>query len=274
MNREVHRRVNLVAELREAIAGGQLFLVYQPQVDVDSGRITGLEALARWRHPTRGIVLPRSFIPAAEDSGLIGPLGNWVLAEVCRQARQWLDEGIAPDRVAVNFSPLQFRRPRELWNDITGILAKTGLPPQMLEIELTETTLMGATRSQSHVLEELRQLGIRIAIDDFGTGYSALNYLRQFPVDRIKLARGFISDLDGDAIGAAVVQAALSFTKILGIDLVVEGVETDRELDLLKSWGCRTAQGFYFAKPMPAEDVARMLREEVADGSRTGGRAA
>ena len=260
MDLEIHTRVNLVAELREALATDQLFLVYQPQVDLDTDRIIGVEALVRWRHPTRGVLSPGVFIPAAERAGLIAPLGKWVLEEACRQARRWLDEGFAPERLGVNFSSLQLKTPGQLENEIDAILGETGLPTNMLELELTETTIMETTRDHSGILEDLRKRGVRIAIDDFGTGYSSLAYLGRFPVDRIKLAQEFIVDLVTDPRHAAIVQAAIGLARLLGIDMIAEGVETEQQLELLKSWGCRSAQGFYFAKPMSPEDITPLLR--------------
>ena len=265
MDLEIHTRVNLVAELREALATDQLFLVYQPQVDLDTDRIIGVEALVRWRHPTRGVLSPAVFIPAAERAGLIAPLGKWVLEEACRQARRWLDEGLGPKRLGVNFSSLQLKTPGQLENEIDAILGETGLPTNMLELELTETTIMETTRDHSGILEDLRKRGVRIAIDDFGTGYSSLAYLGRFPVDRIKLAQEFIVDLVTDARHAAIVQAAIGLARLLGIDMIAEGVETKQQLELLKSWGCRSAQGFYFAKPMSPEDITPLLRRGKID---------
>lgn len=260
MDRDLRNRVTLADELREAIAAAEIFLVYQPQVDLDSGRIVGLEALVRWRHPVRGVLSPGLFIPVAEHTGLIVPLGRWVLAEACRQAGRWLDEGVMPGRMAVNFSALQFKMAGEVTKEVDAVLAKTGLPARMLEIELTESTLMQATRGSSGVVEALRERGITIAIDDFGTGYSSLAYLRRFPVDRIKLAQEFIADLVTDSNDAVIVQAAIGLARTLGADMIAEGVETEQQLDLLRSWGCGTAQGYFFAPPMPAEDVAPLLR--------------
>ena len=265
MDVEIHSRVSLVAELREALAARQLFLVYQPQVDLESGRIIGVEALVRWRHPARGVLLPGAFIPAAERAGLIAPLGKWVLAEACHQARRWLDEGIAPDLLGVNFSSLQLKTPGQLEREIDAVLRETGLPTNMLELELTETTIMETTQDHSGILEDLRKRGVRIAIDDFGTGYSSLAYLGRFPVDRIKLAQEFIVDLVTDPRHAAIVQAAIGLARLLGIDLIAEGVETEQQLELLKSWGCPSAQGFYFAKPMAPEDVTSLLRQGKVD---------
>jgi EAL domain-containing protein (putative c-di-GMP-specific phosphodiesterase class I) len=266
MDVEVRTRVNLAADLREAIARQQLFLVYQPQVDLDTGRITGLEALVRWRHPTRGVLSPGVFIPAAEHTGLIVPLGRWVLAQACRQARRWLDDGIAPARIAVNFSALQFKIPGEVTKEIDAVLAETGLPAHMLEVELTESTMMVTTKGHGGVLQELRKRGVTIAVDDFGTGYSSLAYLRRFPVDRIKLAQEFIIDLVAGSSDAMIVQAAIGLARTLGADMIAEGVETEQQLALLKSWGCRAAQGYYFARPAEAEDIARLLRRGRIEG--------
>jgi EAL domain-containing protein (putative c-di-GMP-specific phosphodiesterase class I) len=230
-------------------------------VDLESGRITGLEALVRWRHPTRGVLSPALFMPAAEHSGLIVPLGRWVLVEACRQARRWLDAGIAPDRIAVNFSPRQFKMAGEVAKEIDAALAETGLPAHMLEIELTESAVMLTTSGQTGLLEELRKRGVTIAIDDFGTGYSSLAYLRRFPVDRIKLAQEFIVNLVAGSSDAMIVQAAIGLARTLEVDMIAEGVETEQQVALLKSWGCGAAQGYYFAKPSEVEEVTQLLRQ-------------
>jgi EAL domain-containing protein (putative c-di-GMP-specific phosphodiesterase class I) len=260
MDIEVRARVTLGAELREAVAGGQLFLVYQPQVETATGRITGLEALVRWRHPRRGIVGPSEFIPVAESGGLIVALGEWVLREACRQTKAWLDAGIAPEVTAVNLSAHQFKTPGKLENDVAAILADTGLPSRYLALELTEGVLMEASRENNDVLLRLRESGLRIAIDDFGTGYSSLDYLRRFPVDQIKIDKSFIVDLATNPSNAAIVKAAIGLARELNIDVLTEGVETAEQLELLKKWGCREVQGYYFARPMPVEDVAKLLR--------------
>ena len=260
MDAEVRTRVGLTTELREAIAAGQLFLLYQPKVDTETGRITGVEALARWRHPERGVLGPDIFIPIAEKSGLIVALGHWALLEACRQAKEWLDAGLAPVGVAVNLSAVQVKRPLELEGDIAAILAKTGLPSEMLELELTETVLMEASREHNDFLLRLRQRGIKLAIDDFGTGYSSLDYLRRFPVDRIKIAQTFVRQIVTVAGSAAIVKATIGLARELGIAVIAEGVATEGELALLRSWGCREVQGFYFARPLLPEDLAPLLR--------------
>ena len=199
MDAELRARVSMSTELRDAIAADQFLLMYQPQVDIDTGRIVGLEALVRWRHPTLGVLGPGKFIPAAERHGLIVPLGRWVMDEACRQTRRWLDAGIAPPLIAINLSAIQFKMPLELEKDIAATVAEIGLPPQLLELELTESVLMEASRDHNDVLLRLRKKGHRIAIDDFGSGYSSLDYLRRYPVDRIKIAQTFIADI-GDRI--------------------------------------------------------------------------
>jgi diguanylate cyclase (GGDEF)-like protein/PAS domain S-box-containing protein len=260
MEMEVRKRVTLTSELHAGIAAGQLFLVYQPQVDIETGQLVGLEALVRWNHPTRGVLLPDEFLPAAERSGLIVMLGNWVLRSACRRAEQWLGTGVALPPVAVNVSALQFKAPRELETEIETALAETGLPPGSLEIEMTETALMRTSSGHDNVVERLRARGLRIALDDFGTGYSSLLYLRRFPVDRIKIAQEFVKDIGIEANDTAIVKAAIGLARELGIGVMAEGVETADQVRLLHEWGCRQAQGFYFAAPLPAEDVLPLLR--------------
>jgi EAL domain-containing protein (putative c-di-GMP-specific phosphodiesterase class I) len=245
----------------EHIGSGQLFLLYQPQVEIDTGRIAGLEALVRWSHPKLGLVLPGKFVPAAESSGLIVALGHWVLLEACRQMKEWLDAGIAPSLIAVNVSGLQFKTPLELENDIAATLAETALPPQLMELEVTESVLMDVSREHNDVLMRLRESGLRIAIDDFGTGYSSLAYLGRFSIDKIKIAQDFILDLTGGSNNSAIVKAAIGLAYDLNLDVVVEGVQTKEQLELVKSWGCKKVQGYYFSRPLPAREVTAALRE-------------
>lgn len=260
MDAEVRARVSLSAELREALRANQFFLMYQPQVDVNTNRILGLEALVRWRHPTLGTLGPGKFIPEAERSGLIVPLGSWVVREACRQTRQWLDAGVAPPLVAVNLSAVQFKRPLELEREIAANIAEFALAPRQLELELTESVLMEASRDHNHLLLRLRKAGHRIAVDDFGSGYSSLDYLRRYPVDRIKIAQTFITDIGIEPGNDAIVRAALSLARELNIEVVVEGVETFAQYELLKGWGSRIIQGYYFSKPVHVDEVTRLLR--------------
>ena len=260
MDAEVRARVSMTTELREALAEDQLFLMYQPQVDIDTGRIVGLEALVRWRHPKQGTLGPGKFIPLAERTGLILPLGSWVMHAVCRQIRQWLDAGIALPPTAINLSGVQFKDATQLEIEIAGSVAEYGLAASLLDLELTESVLMTASREHNDLLVRLRKAGHRIAIDDFGSGYSSLDYLRRYPADRIKIAQTFTSDI-GRAPGSdAIVRAALGLARELGLEVVVEGVETAAQLELLKAWGCRTVQGYYFAKPVHVAEMTAMLR--------------
>ena len=263
MDAEVRSRVSLGNDLRAAIGTPQLFLDYQPQVESATGRIVGVEALARWRHPKRGIISPSEFIPAAEKNGLIVALGHWVLWEACRQAAEWRAAGIAPGIMAVNLSALQFKTPQELENDVIAALAATGLPAHMLELEITESVLMGASQSHNDVLVQLREMGVRLAIDDFGTGYSSLDYLRRFPMDRMKIAQEFVLHLGAESGSAAVVKATIGLAHELGIDLIAEGVETEEQLRLIESWGCREVQGYYFARPMSPQTLEPLLRAGI-----------
>jgi diguanylate cyclase (GGDEF)-like protein/PAS domain S-box-containing protein len=260
MDTEVQTRVRGTAELREAINSDQLFLLYQPQVNVDTNRIIGLEALVRWHHPTRGIVSPAEFIPIAEKSGLIVELGSWVLHEACRQMKEWLDAGVAPPIIAVNVSGLQFKAPAELEHEISEILAETALPPSLIELELTETVFMEVSREHSDSLQRLRDAGLRLAIDDFGTGYSSLEYLGRIPVNRIKIAQAFMPKLTAKSHNGTIVKASIRMAHELGLDVIIEGVETAEQLELIRSWSGHKVQGFYFSKPLSVSETAAVLR--------------
>jgi EAL domain-containing protein (putative c-di-GMP-specific phosphodiesterase class I) len=265
-------RVAIGAELREAIAAGQLFLEYQPQVEIATGRITGVEALVRWRHPSRGILPPSLFIPIAERNGFITTIGQWVLREACRQAKTWLEAGIAPEVVAVNLSAVQFKRSFELETELAAILSETALPARMLELELTETVLMTAASEHNDVLQRLRERGVRLAIDDFGVGYSSLDYLRQFPADRIKIAQAFVEHIATLQGSSAIVKATIGLGRELRIGVIAEGIDSSQQLELLKAWDCREGQGFHFARPLGAEELrplltrGRITREEPIRG--------
>jgi EAL domain-containing protein (putative c-di-GMP-specific phosphodiesterase class I) len=263
MDAEVRERVSLAKDLRDAIASESLTLFYQPQVEMRSGRIVGVEALVRWPHPTRGMLAPAHFIAAAEKSGLIIELGRWILREACRQAMVWFDEGIAPIVIGVNVSAVQLRTPLEVERDIVATLEETRLPAHCLEIELTETALMEASLEHNDVLQRIHDRGVKLAIDDFGTGYSSLDYLRRYPVDRIKIAQTFVADITSDAGDIAIVKATIGLAHELKIKLIAEGVETQQQRDLLIRWGCAEAQGFYFSEPVCADDVIRLLRAGI-----------
>jgi diguanylate cyclase (GGDEF)-like protein/PAS domain S-box-containing protein len=260
MDAETRARVSLTDQLRRGIDAGQFFLEYQPQVSMEDGRLIGLEALIRWRHPERGLVAPTEFIPAAEHSGLIIDLGRWILREACLQTKRWLDAGLDCPPVAVNMSAIQLRRPAEAERELAAILREVKLPRGILQLELTETTLMEAAQAQIDVLERLHADGLRISLDDFGTGYSSLDYLRRYPVDQIKIAQVFVAGIAENPGDAAIVKAAISLARELNLQILAEGVETIEQVRLLLAWGCRAAQGYYYAKPMAPDDIAELLR--------------
>ena len=261
MDVEVRARVALNDELRRAIVGEQFFLVYQPQVDIDGGRIVGVEALVRWRHPKHGVVFPDQFIPTAEKGGLIVPLGRWILREACRQAKAWLDAGIAVPLMAVNMSPIQFKAPVDLERDIVTALDQTRLPRGTLQIELTETTLMETSSTHASLLERLRAMGVKISIDDFGTGYSSLDYLHRYSVDQIKIAQVFVAGISERPEDVAIVKASIGLAREFGLRIIAEGAETAEQVELLAGWGCREIQGYYFSRPLTAEAVEPLLRQ-------------
>jgi EAL domain-containing protein (putative c-di-GMP-specific phosphodiesterase class I) len=257
-------RVELEDDLRRAIGGGELRLHYQPLIDLGSDRIVGLEALVRWQHPTRGLVPPLSFVPLAEETGLIIPLGRWVLETACRQARAWHDEMPNTQLVmSVNLSARQFTQP-DLVDQIAAILAETGLPAHLLELEITETVLMDQSEAGTRALRALRELGVQLVLDDFGTGYSSLAYLKHLPLDTIKIDRSFVSGLDDDDANQPIVEAVIALAHGLGIEVVAEGIETVAQLDRLRALACDRGQGYFFAHPMPADELAPLLASNHA----------
>ncbi|MBR1131265.1 EAL domain-containing protein [Bradyrhizobium iriomotense] len=256
----MHARRNLEREMRAALAGRQFELHYQPFVRAATGETCGFEALLRWHHPQRGLVLPGEFIPLAEETGLIVPLGEWVLRTACAEAATWP----AHVRIAINLSPAQFRS-KELVPVIVGALASSGLAPHRLELEVTETVIMHDSEAVFAVLAQLRELGVRIALDDFGTGYSSLSFLQRFPFDKVKIDRSFVDELSSTRAEARhLARAVVRFAVSLGKTTTAEGVETEEQLDILREEGCVETQGYYFSRPMPASDVARMLRRDEA----------
>ena len=262
LDQQVQERVIIADELRVAVERNELELYYQPQVELRSGRIVGLEALVRWNHPKRGRIPPSIFIPIAERTGRIQQLGQWVLETACRQLRSWEDAGISPDLVGVNFSALHFKGSVELHRDVSATLEKWAIDPHRIEIELTETVLMDITQQHNDRFEGLRTLGLRIAIDDFGTGYSSLNYLANYPINRVKIAGELVAGVDNGSRSAAVVRAAIRLAHELGIEIIAEGVETEGQAQFLLAAGCEYAQGYYFSMPVNVEEATVLLRAE------------
>jgi diguanylate cyclase (GGDEF)-like protein len=260
LDQQVHLRVTLAEELRTAIGGTELELYYQPLVEIASGTIIGLEALVRWNHPTRGLIMPSIFIPIAERTGAIVPLGHWVFEKACRQFKRWRDQGFAPQVLAVNVSGVQFKWASDLTSDIAASLAKWSINPGNIEVELTETVLMEITQKHADTFERLQGLGVRIAIDDFGTGYSSLKYLAAYPVNRLKIAQELLFRVCTDPRSATVVRAAIRLAQELGIDVIAEGVETQAQANFLLSAGCAYAQGYYYSRPVDALRAAELLR--------------
>jgi diguanylate cyclase (GGDEF)-like protein len=261
MNDRAVERQSLEANLHRALEQQEFILYYQPKVDLESDQITGAEALIRWNHPMRGLILPEQFITIAEDCGLIVPIGQWVLREACTQAKAWLDSGLKLTQISVNISALEFRHKGFLPN-LRNILAETGLAPNLLQLELTESVLMRDAEPSTIVLEALKGMGLKIAIDDFGTGYSSLSYLRRFPIDTLKIDQSFVQDISDESSEAVIVSAVIAMGKSLRQRLVAEGVETPEQLAFLQSYGCGEAQGFFFSRPVSAADFTRLLEAE------------
>lgn len=255
--------ITLEAELRHALANQQFELFYQPQIDLRSGRIIGAEALIRWRHPARGLVRPLDFLPFAEETGLIIPINEWVIAEACRVCQGWRNGDLPRLRMAVNLSPVQFRN-RDMVALVGDILDRTGLDPKLLELELTETILMHDAEAVTIALRKLRQRGVSISIDDFGTGYSSLAYVKKFPVDRIKIDQSFVRNMTTDPNDAAIVRAVINLGHSLGIDVIAEGVENQDQVEILRAEGCEEAQGYLFAKPLPLAEFEALVRSDAA----------
>jgi diguanylate cyclase (GGDEF)-like protein len=253
-------RVVLEAQLRQAIELEQLVLHFQPQVDLSARHIVGVEALVRWNHPTKGFIPPARFIPIAEESGLIIPLGDWVLRAACRQAKAWLDQGVVFGCIAVNVSAPQILR-GTLYASVRSVLEATGLPPSCLELEINESFVMEQPVSTIKQFLALRELGVTLAIDDFGTAYSSLAYLKRLPVDKLKIDRSFILDLPHDTNDAGVARAVIALGHSLQFKVIAEGVETEPQHEFLKSEGCDQAQGFLYSQAMDASQVEQLLRQ-------------
>lgn len=258
MNDAAQRRLAVENDLRHALERGEFLLHFQPQLDLRTGGIVGLEALVRWRHPQRGLVPPSEFIPAAEETGLIGPIGEWVLREACSQARAWRDAGHAQLQVAVNCSAPQFQR-EGFVEAVRRVLDATGLPPERLDLEITETVIVHHSEEVIARFQALDDMGVRIAIDDFGIGYSSLSYLKRFAVHQLKIDQSFVRDIHSDPDDAAIVSAIIAIAHSLGLEVVAEGVETAEQLAFLRALGCDAAQGYYFSKPLPADEFLRLL---------------
>lgn len=258
MNKRALEKLNMESQLRQAIERDEISLHYQPQVDIKTGAIVGLEALMRWQHPTLGMVPPIEFIPLAEESELIFALGDWALQTACAQSKAWQAAGYAPLCMAVNLSSRQFKQPG-LANRIQQILESTRLEARFLELEITESMLMDNITDSIVTLQQLKEMGMRLSIDDFGTGYSSLNYLKRFPVDKLKIDRSFITEVIVDSADAAIVWSVIMLAHNLALQVIAEGVETEQQLAFLGEHGCDAYQGYFFSKPVPAAELVDKL---------------
>lgn len=265
MNAEARIRLSLEGDLRRAIDNGDLTLFFQPQVDVKTRRVVGVEALLRWNHPEQGAISPARFIPVAEDSGLILPIGDWVLQEAMRQSRAWQLDGLPSVTMAINISAVQFRQ-KGLVQRVRDVADSIGLDPRKVELELTESMLMQDAREAVQVLSELSEMGAQLAIDDFGTGYSSLSYLKQFPVDKLKLDQSFVRHMTTEHNDAVIARATINLGHSLGLEVIAEGVETEEQYTYLLHEGCDVIQGYLFGRPMAADALANLLREQAASG--------
>jgi diguanylate cyclase (GGDEF)-like protein len=263
MNVRAVERQSTEANLRRALERQEFMLHYQPKINLHSGAIVGVEALVRWQHPQRGLLEPAQFVPIAEDSGLILPIGRWVLREACRQARAWQDAGLPPITVAVNTSALEFRA-KDFLENVRVTLEESRLEPRYLELELTESALMRDAEATGSVLHALADLGIKLAVDDFGTGYSSLSYLRQFPIDTLKIDQSFVNRMTHNPDDAAIVSAVISMAKALRLRVIAEGVETAEQLAFLLAQHCDEGQGYFFGRTMAAEALATLLQTGVS----------
>jgi EAL domain-containing protein (putative c-di-GMP-specific phosphodiesterase class I) len=254
-------KLTLENDLRNALINKQLFLEYQAKMNIGDSTISGVEALIRWNHPQLGLIAPDQFIPLAEESGIIIPIGRWVLETACRQAKAWIDQGLPPVCMAVNLSPRQFSDPN-LLVDVSEVLRKTQLKPQLLELEITESMVMNNADRAVTLLKSIKSLGVRLAIDDFGTGYSSLGQLKQFPIDTIKVDKSFIRHIPLDAEDRAITEAIIAMGKSLSLTVVAEGVENLEQQRFLAEHACDQMQGFYFSKPISANDFSEFVKSK------------
>ena len=258
MDRKASMTLSLENGLRKALAHGEFVLHYQPQLDLSSGRIVGVEALIRWQHPEQGLISPAQFIPFAEERGLIVPIGEWTMQEAFRQNREWQRAGLLAVPVAVNISPLQFQQ-KDFVKKTMSLAEAAGLAPHHAELEITEGVIMRDVQAAQATLGTLKEMGFQLSIDDFGTGYSSLNYLKRFPIDKLKIDRSFVHGLPADADDAAIVSAIIAMAQALRLKVIAEGVETEEQIGFLRAKGCDQVQGYYYHKPLPAEELIGLL---------------
>ena len=260
METQDYQRLEMETNLRKALGRHEFRVYYQPKINVTTGQIVGLEALIRWQHPTFGLVSPGQFIKIAEETGLIVPIGRWVLQESCRQVKEWQDQGLPPVRVAVNLSASQLKE-EDLVALVKQVLEETNLDPNLLELELTESMIMQDTEKTILILQSLKAMGIALSIDDFGTGYSSLSYLKRFPIDCLKVDQSFVRDVTTNSDSRAIVKAIIGMAQALKLKVIAEGVEDEDQLAVLREEGCQECQGFLYSPPLPAENMAKVMQD-------------
>jgi EAL domain-containing protein (putative c-di-GMP-specific phosphodiesterase class I) len=261
MTERAVRRLVIDSELHRAIENQELILFYQPQYDAQTLQVAGIEALARWQHPVRGLVLPGEFIPMAEETGLIVPLGEFALREACRQARDWQSRGVTDVPVSVNLSGVQLRQ-NDLADRVLAILAEAGLAASQLKLELTESTIVDNAEAAARIMTQLAEAGVCFTVDDFGIEHSALSHLSRLPINALKIDHSFVSHMTTSRVHAALVQAIISMTHSMGMSVVAEGVETQAQLTYLRAYQCDVLQGFLLGRPMPAKKLEALLRRQ------------
>jgi diguanylate cyclase (GGDEF)-like protein len=263
MNQAAIERMDIERKLRHALDRNELILNFQPQYGAASRQPVGVEALLRWHHPVDGVISPERFIPVAEETGLIVQIGEWVLANACRELVRWIDAGLSPIRMAVNVSARQLRR-RDFCETVAGVLAETGLPPALLELEITESSVMENPEEAIEILQRIGRMGVSLAIDDFGTGYSSLAYLKLFPIDHLKIDRSFVRDIEFDLNDRAIAFGTIALAHSLGLNVIAEGVETEDQLELLRVNHCDEVQGYLFSKPLTSAAAFAFLHAQSA----------
>lgn len=258
IGKQEYTNLNTLNELREAVTNNEFILYYQPKICIKSKEIVGIEALIRWHNPRRGVIFPDKFIPLAEDTGLIFPIGEWVIREACRQNKEWIDKGYKARRICVNVSPRQFQHENFL-DTISKVLEETGLPPEYLGIEITESVAVSDIENTINLLKELRELGVAVVMDDFGTGYSSLSYLKEMNIDEMKIDRSFVTDIETNEKDRAISNTIILLAKQFNILVTAEGIEKEAQLKILESLGCDKAQGYYFSRPIPSLEFEKLL---------------